>query len=704
MSEALPNGWINVYIDEVGITLTGSTPKTADKDNFDGNIPFYKPTDLNAGYFLQSSKNTLSEKGASLSRTFPSNSILVTCIGSTIGKVGFARKGGATNQQINVIVPFKDLVIPEYVFWFMFSPFGQEQIINNASSTTMPILNKSKFNKLTFRLPPFNEQKRISDKLDCLLAKVNACKTRLDKVPEIIKRFRQSVLADAVTGKLTEHWRIQNANNLEQSSILLDKIELKRQKIWGKNQLKKMSLKGKIPENDKWKSEYKKPEPVNTQGLMELPIGWEWASADSITSLITDGKHGDCKNKSGSGYYFLSVKDIYNGKLNYENAREITRDDFFEVHQRTNLEFDDVLITNAGTIGRVAIAKNKDKLQFTTFQKSVAVIKPIKNLINSEYFSFFTEASVNKLQTKSSGTAVKNLLLRDLKNFAIALPSLEEQNEIASRVEALFVVADTFTEKFAPVQKRVDNLTASILSKAFRGELVPQDPNDEPAELLLKRLRAEREALATNKKKGGRTPKKSSGRGKKAKPPKADAEVEPEPEATEFAENGIDKEKDREVLSRKLAVKQTLKNFEKTDVLKAFRKAIFHQNDLDEYTLLRLVGQRLGVQRLSKPIRQELEFCIPTAIRRKIIARNGDGFNPATPTIHHYDEDYLIKALKSLIRKGYEYQRGHAVENLAVYLGYDKISDAFAQRMKTIFRLAIRRGEFYRNGAYIGKF
>lgn len=120
--------------------------------------------------------------------------------------------------------------------------------------------------------------------------------------------------------------------------------------------------------------------------------------------------------------------------------------------------------------------------------------------------------------------------------------------------------------------------------------------------------------------------------------------------------------------------------------------------------MLRLVGQRLGVQRLSKQIRQELESYIRTAIRRKIIVRDGEGYDSATPTIHHYDEKYQINALKSLIRKGYEYQRGHAVENLAVHLGYDKVSDAFAQRMKTIFLLAIRRGELYRNGAYVGKF
>ena len=143
--------------------------------------------------------------------------------------------------------------------------------------------------------------------------------------------------------------------------------------------------------------------------------------------------------------------------------------------------------------------------------------------------------------------------------------------------------------------------------------------------------------------------------------------------------------------------------FDKTNVLKAFRKAIFHQNGLDEYTLLRHVGQRLNVQRLSEPIRQELESYIRIVIRRKIIARNGDGYDSATPTIHHYTDEYMIKVLRSVIRRGYEYEREHLATEAAAYLGFDKVSFAFTEKMKSIFRKAIRRGELYRNGGYVGK-
>ncbi len=149
--------------------------------------------------------------------------------------------------------------------------------------------------------------------------------------------------------------------------------------------------------------------------------------------------------------------------------------------------------------------------------------------------------------------------------------------------------------------------------------------------------------------------------------------------------------------------KPTEPRFEKSEVLKAFRKAIFCQNEIDELSLLRLVGNRLGVKRISQPIRVELESYINTAIRRKILFRYGNGFIAGTPTIQYYDDDYLIKVLGSVTKKGWEYPRYYLVDEAAQYLGFGKPSDAFKDRMKSIFRKAIRQGVLYRDGKYIGK-
>lgn len=161
--------------------------------------------------------------------------------------------------------------------------------------------------------------------------------------------------------------------------------------------------------------------------------GEEWPTAylSDICLSITDGKHGDCRNQVGSGYYFLSAKDVRNGKLNYANIREITETDFIETHQRTNLEANDLLITNSGTIGRIAIATDDEKTKRTTFQKSVAILKPNTEILNPRFFYYSIIHNKRTLILLAGGTTQENLLLGDLRDFGIELPNLKTQKAIA---------------------------------------------------------------------------------------------------------------------------------------------------------------------------------------------------------------------------------------------------------------------------------
>jgi type I restriction enzyme, S subunit len=159
-------------------------------------------------------------------------------------------------------------------------------------------------------------------------------------------------------------------------------------------------------------------------------------SLEDICSNITDGKHGDCQNQAGSGFYFLSCKDIHHGMLNYETAREITEADFVDTHKRTRLEPADVVLTNSGTIGRLAMAPDNVTTRRTTFQKSVAILKPRKTLIEPAYLLYRLEYEMPRLIEFAGGTAQKNLLLRDLRAFRIDLPPLNVQRRIAAVISA----------------------------------------------------------------------------------------------------------------------------------------------------------------------------------------------------------------------------------------------------------------------------
>ena len=151
---------------------------------------------------------------------------------------------------------------------------------------------------------------------------------------------------------------------------------------------------------------------------------WEIKKLDELTSFITDGKHGDCQNQKSSGYYFLSAKDVFDGRLDYSDAREITKEDFIETGKRTNLEAGCVLLSNSGTIGRLAVASDTERTKRTTFQKSVAIIKPDLVLLDSHFLYYYFLANTRRVKEAAGGTTQQNLLLKDLRSFKIAIPCL----------------------------------------------------------------------------------------------------------------------------------------------------------------------------------------------------------------------------------------------------------------------------------------
>ena len=157
------------------------------------------------------------------------------------------------------------------------------------------------------------------------------------------------------------------------------------------------------------------------------------AKLKDITLTITDGKHGDCKNHDGSGYYFISCKDVYDETIHYENARQIAEDDFRDADRRTNLAAYDILITNSGTIGRMALVKDIPETRKTTFQKSVAIVRADTSQVVPNYLYYLLKSKVHDFINSSNGSAQKNLLLSTMRDFDISfVDSFETQHRIAS--------------------------------------------------------------------------------------------------------------------------------------------------------------------------------------------------------------------------------------------------------------------------------
>ncbi|WP_298518870.1 restriction endonuclease subunit S [uncultured Methanobrevibacter sp.] len=162
---------------------------------------------------------------------------------------------------------------------------------------------------------------------------------------------------------------------------------------------------------------------------MSLELSNSQYKLEDLCLQITDGKHGDCENQENSGYYFVSVKDIDEGEIHYSNARQITKYDFEDTDKRTRLENEDILITNSGTIGKFVFV-NSPLSRKTTFQKSVAIIKPNKNKILPKFLYYYLISEKRRLIEYAGGTTQKNLLLRDIRNFEVEVPDEFHQKKI----------------------------------------------------------------------------------------------------------------------------------------------------------------------------------------------------------------------------------------------------------------------------------
>lgn len=182
------------------------------------------------------------------------------------------------------------------------------------------------------------------------------------------------------------------------------------------------------------------------------------ATLDEICFQVTDGKHGDCEGAEKSGFYFLSCKDIFNGKLNYDGARQITEADFVETNLRTRLEPSDILITNSGTIGRMAFMPHNEFTRRTTFQKSVAILKPNPSRVEPRFLYFLLQSDIRRLTDYAGGTAQKNLLLRDLRAFQVELPSRPMQCRIASILAAYDDLIENNTRRIVILEEMARSL------------------------------------------------------------------------------------------------------------------------------------------------------------------------------------------------------------------------------------------------------
>lgn len=364
-----------------------------------------------------------------------------------------------------------------------------------------------------FMLPPFAEQNRIVAKLNDALSGVERAERAAHRAQKRLQHYRAAVLDAAVTGELSHEWREAQRKSKkidnETGKILLQRLLTTRRVRWEEAELQGYRAIGKEPKNDVWKSRYPKPQPPNTDNLPEIPEGWVWTTVDQLASLVTSGSRGWKAYYSEDGAIFIRSQDIRNDELNLTEAAHVRLPENSE-GIRTQVSQDDLLVTITGAnVGKAAIVNVE--LPEAYVSQHVGLIRFVNTQLTKFAHIYITAPSNGRkrLLESSYGAGKPGLNLDNLRELPIPVPPVVEQAEIVREAESKLSAAERLAASLKQQLARAVETRQSLLHEAFAGRLVPQDSNDEPASVLLERIRAAREAIA-QKPKVKRMPKSKS--------------------------------------------------------------------------------------------------------------------------------------------------------------------------------------------------
>ncbi|QDU18987.1 hypothetical protein [Urbifossiella limnaea] len=347
--------------------------------------------------------------------------------------------------------------------------------------------------ELEAMIPPLAEQRRIVAKVEELTARSRAARVALVEVPTLLEQFRQSVLASAFRGDLTTDWRAKHPHT-EPASEFLARIRTERRKQW----------EAKYP-----KKKYVEPDPVDDADLPELPEGWCWATIEELNDPCRPISYGILKpgDYESNGIAMLRITDMVSGEINDERVHRVSQE-LSDQYSRTLLCGGELLVSLVGTIGVVASVPNS--CRGFNIHRNLGLIAVLSHA-SCDWIKYYLRSPNGRKQISECTTGGNQPLfnLGDLRLVAVPVAPQVEQALIIERISHELNVTKATDLILREISTGLGQLDQSILAKAFRGELVPQDPDDEPATLLLERLRTS-QAEASMNGTGKRTRRKQS--------------------------------------------------------------------------------------------------------------------------------------------------------------------------------------------------
>ena len=426
----------------------GSTSKAEPNEMGDGDwVLELEDIEKDSSRLLQK-MTFLQRQSKSTKNHFQAGDVLYGKLRPYLNKVLIAGEPGYCTTEI---LPLKTgtNIDNRYLFYWLKHPAFLKYVEAESHGMNMPRLGTATGKAAPFVLAPRNEQTRIANQLDTLLTRVQACNDRFDAIPALLKRFRQTVLSAALNGGFS-------------------------------TEMASLSSRKSYPK-------------VRLSEVAESRLG----------------KMLDKQKNSGTPTPYIGNINVRWFSFDLENLQFIS----IEGREKAGLEIrdGDVFICEGGEPGRCAIWHTGPTN--VVFQKALHRVRPVKERLLSQWLAYCIRHMTDTEQLKPlyTGTTIRHLTGASLSQVLLPLPSVEEQAEIVRRVEALFAMADRIEARCTTARAQVQRLTPLVLAKAFRGELVPQDPNDEPASALLARITEQRatpaEKSQTKKPRQSRTPR-----------------------------------------------------------------------------------------------------------------------------------------------------------------------------------------------------
>ncbi|NMB78027.1 MAG: hypothetical protein GYA23_02900 [Methanomicrobiales archaeon] len=483
----IPQSWQWTKFSNIFDIGQGGTPKTSEKDYWSGTIPWLRSGEIRFNR-IKESKESISELGLqnSPARLLPKGTVMLAMTGQglTRGRAAILDIEASGNQSCAHMIPSKNTVISEYLFYFLWAEYWTVRRFDKGSN--QPGLNTAIIKEFTLPLPPHPEQHRIIAKIEELFTQLDAGVASLKKAQAQLRRYRQAVLKAAFEGRLTQEWREEHKGEIEPANLRIFGIE--QTSLKERKQTKSVLL-----------------EPIDEKDKENLPESWEISRIGKVVRIID--YRGRTPPYCETGIPHLRSQNIKNGKIVWQNLAFVSDETYNQYMTRGLPLKGDILMTTEAPLGEVALAPEQ---KFSIAQR-IILLRPFENFLSPKFLMYQIKSDFfqNQLNRKGTGTTVTGVSSRNFQPILVKIPSLVEQNQIVDEIERCFSIVDEADKTITTSLRQSESLRQSILKRAFEGKLVPQDPADEPASVLLERIKAEKARQQTTTK-TPKTPKRKT--------------------------------------------------------------------------------------------------------------------------------------------------------------------------------------------------